>query len=366
MQIFRKIVLTGTLLYCSFGFMIAQNVSELKFENITPQSVPQEKGSAVSVRSTNLTHTVQTKQTLYGLSKQYGVSVEEIKKSNNLATNDIKIGQVLVIPSSGGERQVSDASSNSVEVSASAPIASVEPPKMETSPVKRESGSVTRSSESQGTSTTSTLIPKWSYHMVQPGEDLSSIASDYGIPVDQLQSWNDDITSDNMNVGDRLKVKLEFISFQPVSEISREMPSAEATQTTASVTVEAPEISAPATSVSSETQRLTAEAAAPVNVSAPANVATETIVEPSANMGNKIESGTFLVVSNPEEKTKYYAYHKTLPIGSTVKLMIPNNAGYIDVKIVNRIKADRAEILGLSPDCARIIGKGNKNVSIRY
>lgn len=371
MRIFRKTYLIGAVLLFLISASNAQNVSDLKFESITPQATPQEKGNGiVSTRSVNQTHIIQTKQTLYSLSRQYNVSVEELKKANNLTSDNIRIGQVLVIPSANREMASTEEPSNTVE-SVSAPIASVEAPKVETSPTRRESGTVTRSSESEGASSqTTTIIPKWNYHMVQPGEELSSIASDYGISVEQLQSWNDDITADKMNVGDRLKVKLEFISFEPTSEISREMPAAgeEKSPTTVvveapqgvGVTVEVPEVTAP--SVSKEQKRVTSEASEPVS----APMTTETVVEPAKAMGNKVETGSYLVVSNPDEKNKYYGYHKTLPIGSTVRLLIPNNEGYIDVKIVNRIKADRAEIMGLSPDCARIIGKGNKNISIRY
>lgn len=42
-------------------------------------------------------HIVKSGETLYGLSRQYGVSVEQIKTLNNLDTNNIKIGQALII-----------------------------------------------------------------------------------------------------------------------------------------------------------------------------------------------------------------------------------------------------------------------------
>lgn len=43
------------------------------------------------------THVVQTKETLYSISKKYGVSLEQIKEWNKLDTLDVKIGQHLVI-----------------------------------------------------------------------------------------------------------------------------------------------------------------------------------------------------------------------------------------------------------------------------
>ena len=39
--------------------------------------------------------------TLYGISKQFGVSISDIKRQNNLKDNLIVVGDVLIIPSTG-------------------------------------------------------------------------------------------------------------------------------------------------------------------------------------------------------------------------------------------------------------------------
>jgi len=44
------------------------------------------------------THKVKTKETLYSISKKYGVSIEDIKKANRLEGIVINIGQILYIP----------------------------------------------------------------------------------------------------------------------------------------------------------------------------------------------------------------------------------------------------------------------------
>ena len=43
-------------------------------------------------------YVVQMGDTLYGISKQFGVSVEDIKLTNDLVSNIISVGQVLMIP----------------------------------------------------------------------------------------------------------------------------------------------------------------------------------------------------------------------------------------------------------------------------
>lgn len=53
-------------------------------------------------------HLVKKGDTLYSLARQYGKTVQEIAKANSMGANDgIKIGQVLLIPSSGGSSKVS-------------------------------------------------------------------------------------------------------------------------------------------------------------------------------------------------------------------------------------------------------------------
>ena len=47
--------------------------------------------------SDNKTCTVQPKESLYGISKKYGVTVEDIKKWNNLSSDHLRIGQQLII-----------------------------------------------------------------------------------------------------------------------------------------------------------------------------------------------------------------------------------------------------------------------------
>ncbi len=52
------------------------------------------------------THTVENGQGLYAISKLYKVSVEDIKKWNNLSSNDVKVGQVLVVSASSAESKL--------------------------------------------------------------------------------------------------------------------------------------------------------------------------------------------------------------------------------------------------------------------
>ncbi len=43
-------------------------------------------------------YTVQSGDTLFSIAKQYGISADELKRLNNLTTNEIRVGQVLDVP----------------------------------------------------------------------------------------------------------------------------------------------------------------------------------------------------------------------------------------------------------------------------
>ncbi len=52
----------------------------------------------VSAPSQSKTHSVKSGETLYAISKLYNVSIDEIKKLNNLTSDGLTIGQIIVIP----------------------------------------------------------------------------------------------------------------------------------------------------------------------------------------------------------------------------------------------------------------------------
>jgi peptidoglycan endopeptidase LytF len=44
-----------------------------------------------------MTHTVQSKETLYSIAKKYGLTVEQIISLNNLVSTNLNIGQNLIV-----------------------------------------------------------------------------------------------------------------------------------------------------------------------------------------------------------------------------------------------------------------------------
>ncbi len=108
-------------------------------------------------------HKVAEKETLYSLSKQYNVTIEEIKEWNSLKENSLTVGQVLSI------RKVNT-------VTPTFPVPQVVEFK------------------SQRT-----------VHSVAAKETLYSIARQYGISVQQLKEWNA-LTTEELKIGQNLFV----------------------------------------------------------------------------------------------------------------------------------------------------------------
>ena len=120
----------------------------------------QEQMTQISDRSV---HIVKKGETLSKIAQKYHVGVKQLRSWNNLKSDNLKIGQKLIVYSSG------------------APMAQAGNPK----PVVR--------------STTQTV------HVVKKGETLGKIAQKYKCSVTNLKKWNN-LSSNNIKVGQKLKV----------------------------------------------------------------------------------------------------------------------------------------------------------------
>ena len=97
-------------------------------------------------------YTVSGGDTLYAIANKYGVSVDELKLANNLSSNTLSIGQVLIIPS-------------------------IEEPETSNENI----------------------------YIVKSGDTLYAIANQYGMTVDELKALNN-LTSNTLSIGQKLVV----------------------------------------------------------------------------------------------------------------------------------------------------------------
>jgi membrane-bound lytic murein transglycosylase D len=95
-------------------------------------------------------HRVQAGDTLASIARKYHVSSEAIAEANNLPDDALLADSKLIIPVASGRNRETTAS----------------------------------------TSDTSTYSKKATFYKVRKGDTLSSIADDFGVPVDKLRRWN--------------------------------------------------------------------------------------------------------------------------------------------------------------------------------
>jgi len=106
-------------------------------------------------------YTVKPGDTLYKISKSFGVGIEALKKANALVGDSIRAKQVLIIPSLRDKK---------VEGSARKPT-SPQPKKLSAEMLKRTSGEMDS-------------------YVVQKGDSLYSISKKVGIPIEEIKKMN--------------------------------------------------------------------------------------------------------------------------------------------------------------------------------
>ena len=117
-----------------------------------------------SLTSSGRTHAVKPGETLYSISRAYSISVTDIRNWNNLTSNNLEIGQILVV------------SNKAKDVRTSKP------------------GPKKQSKNDQP-----------NYHVVSKGETLYSISRKYSVDVTDIKKWNS-LSSNSLEIGDKLKI----------------------------------------------------------------------------------------------------------------------------------------------------------------
>jgi len=115
-----------------------------------------------AVKSAEKMHTVQSGETLYALSKKYNVDVKELKKWNSLKSDQLELGQQLVVSK----------------------------PNKNTKSIKN----------------TSSYPIKDAVHVVDVGETIYGISKQYNVQQKEIIAWND-LDGSEISVGQKLVIR---------------------------------------------------------------------------------------------------------------------------------------------------------------
>lgn len=125
--------------------------------------------TADSEKMTEINHVVVTKETLYGITKQFKTTTELLYKANpKLEAEGLKIGQTIIIPSGLSKKEIASFSNSKV-------VETVE--------------------------TVEALI-----HEVKPKESLYIIAKMYGVSLKELQNENPSIGKKGLSIGQKIMI----------------------------------------------------------------------------------------------------------------------------------------------------------------
>ncbi len=161
----------------------------------------------------NVTYTVQRGDSLWSIASRYGISVNDLRQANNLTSDTLSVGQVLIIPgvSDGNEGNNGMGPSTTYTVVRGDSLWSIANRFGVTVQQIRDANNLTTDVLSVGQVLT---IPGVSdnedenngavfYYTVERGDSLWSIARRFGITVQEIRDANN-LTSDTLSVGQSL------------------------------------------------------------------------------------------------------------------------------------------------------------------
>ena len=170
----REYILRMPFTYTNAFIDVEDSVYRHKYdEYFNPVTIKKIKDGGDGER---IVYRVKSGDYLGRIASRHRCTVAQIKRWNNLRSNDIRVGQRLVIYRGGVSSSSSSASGGT------------------------SSGSSASSSDTSKSSATTS-----STYTVKSGDTLSSIATRNGVSVAQLKEWNN-LTSNNIKAGQKLKI----------------------------------------------------------------------------------------------------------------------------------------------------------------
>ena len=198
--------------YKELAEAVIQAILTYKGIPYTPPSIP----------STDIpsTYTVKKGDNLYDIAKKYNTTVSELKKLNNLTTNNLSIGQILKLPTEKNQEQ-----SNIYIVKPGDTLYKIAVQNNTTVDALKALNNLTNNiltigqtllipaTEMIGIPTTDTN------YSIKAGDTLYSIAKKFNTTVNKIKQLNNLLT-DNLTIGQNLKLPLTDVTEVPTTTVN--------------------------------------------------------------------------------------------------------------------------------------------------
>lgn len=272
------------------------NLNELKVGQVL--RVPSPEKSVNTTKPSSSTHVVITGETLYSIAKKYNVSVDEMKKLNPNAAKGLSIGDELLIPGKAPVEQV----------------------------IKR------------GDTPASTIVtnPSNTSHTVASGETLYSISRKYNVSVDDLKAWNPE-TAAGLKVGQVLKLTPIVVKLDTPPTTEKQKPPVivvDEVKKDPAVVVEpkkepVQQTTPPDTILTKEQEQEKKYLDSMAKIR----------VQPNGEFKKVTETG-FAEIIDGGDTDKYLALHKTAPTGTIIQVINEGNNQRIFVRVIGKLPAN--------------------------
>ncbi len=248
--------------------------------------------------SSEVIHVVAEKETLFSISKAYGVTVYEIKLWNSITENALSLGQELIIK-------------------------------------KRNTYSPPPAQPTQTPATNTTSNPdirNKKTHMVSSKETMFSISKQYNVTVQQLRDWNR-IQNNEISVGQVLFVAPpdQAIAERQNNQVNPPSPKVEEVK---------PSIITTNNQTTTETKQPETQPIVPVVKDTRQQAVKEqtiTISEAVKGSDEILESGIGELIEGTDGNRKYLALHRTAPIGTILKVRNEMNNREVFVRVMGKL-----------------------------
>ena len=163
-----------------------------------------------NITDTENFYTVQKGDTLYSISKKFNISVEEIKKINNLKSNTLSIGQKLNLNGNLPDNETNEIEYDNYTVQRGDSLWSIAQKYNitvnELINLNELENTILQIGQNLKVPKINIVEPEYEIYIVKKGDTLWSISKENGLTVNEIKELNN-LTSNLLSVGQEIKIK---------------------------------------------------------------------------------------------------------------------------------------------------------------